>query len=294
MLHVSPSPRASSRAPAGCSARGACCSPCAAPAAGAQDRDAPTLAAGRRPLASAADHLEAAAHYEQLARRGFMNWDAQTALLAAREYLRRRRAGRRRAPARPRRSRARDRRTSAACCSRWRPAGARRAATPRAALVQLRRPARAVRRTRPPTCWRCAARRRSPAGDALAACAPSRNARDCWRRRRGARRERSPAVRTAARCTRRRAVDAPAGVSERERGWLELPALVAARRRLARRRRRSRTGPRATPGIPAWLSCRAAATCAAPATWHARRRIQGHGAAAAADGPAAGGGPGRA
>jgi uncharacterized protein len=38
-------------------------------------------------LARDGQHLEAAARYERLARRGFMSWDATTALLAAREYL---------------------------------------------------------------------------------------------------------------------------------------------------------------------------------------------------------------
>ena len=59
----------------------------AAPTAGAQYRDDSTLARAEA-TAGAGRHLEAAALYERLARRGFMNWDAQKALLAAREYLR--------------------------------------------------------------------------------------------------------------------------------------------------------------------------------------------------------------
>jgi hypothetical protein len=47
---------------------------------------APSLAQAEA-LARDGRHLEAAERYEQLARRGFMNWDAANALLAAREYL---------------------------------------------------------------------------------------------------------------------------------------------------------------------------------------------------------------
>ena len=57
----------------------------AAPVAHAQ-RAAPTLAQAEA-FARDGQHLEAAARYEQLARRGFMSWDAATALLAAREYV---------------------------------------------------------------------------------------------------------------------------------------------------------------------------------------------------------------
>ena len=58
---------------------------CIAPIAHAQ-QTAPTLAQAEA-LARDGKHLEAAGRYEQLARRGFMNWDAATALLAAREYV---------------------------------------------------------------------------------------------------------------------------------------------------------------------------------------------------------------
>lgn len=58
---------------------------CIAPIAHAQ-QTAPTLAQADA-LARDGKHLEAAGRYEQLARRGFMNWDAATALLAAREYV---------------------------------------------------------------------------------------------------------------------------------------------------------------------------------------------------------------
>ena len=57
----------------------------AAPVAQAQ-QTAPTLAQAAA-LARDGQHLAAAARYEQLARRGFMSWDAATALLAAREYV---------------------------------------------------------------------------------------------------------------------------------------------------------------------------------------------------------------
>jgi hypothetical protein len=50
-----------------------------AQATSAAEREAAGLAAGGR-------HLEAAARYEQAARRGFLGWDARVALLAAREY----------------------------------------------------------------------------------------------------------------------------------------------------------------------------------------------------------------
>ena len=58
---------------------------CAASIAHAQQAT-PTLAQADA-LARDGQHLAAAARYEQLARRGFMTWDATTALLAAREYV---------------------------------------------------------------------------------------------------------------------------------------------------------------------------------------------------------------
>jgi len=58
---------------------------CISPTAHAQ-QNPPTLAQADA-LARDGRHLEAAGRYEQLARRGFMNWDAATALLAAREYV---------------------------------------------------------------------------------------------------------------------------------------------------------------------------------------------------------------
>jgi hypothetical protein len=58
---------------------------CVAPLVHAQ-QTAPTLAQAHA-LARDGQHLDAAARYEQLARRGFMSWDAATALLAAREYV---------------------------------------------------------------------------------------------------------------------------------------------------------------------------------------------------------------
>jgi len=58
---------------------------CSAPVAHAE-QTAATLAQAEA-LASDGQHLAAAARYEQLARRGFMRWDTATALLAAREYV---------------------------------------------------------------------------------------------------------------------------------------------------------------------------------------------------------------
>lgn len=52
----------------------------------ARAASAPATLAQAAALAAAGDHLVAAARYEQLARRGFMSWDTETALLAAREY----------------------------------------------------------------------------------------------------------------------------------------------------------------------------------------------------------------
>jgi len=58
----------------------------AAPAVSLAQSTAPTLAQAAA-LAQQGDHLAAGARYEQLARRGFMRWDTTTALLAAREYV---------------------------------------------------------------------------------------------------------------------------------------------------------------------------------------------------------------
>jgi uncharacterized protein len=87
MLHVSPQSgqaRRTSRR-AGWIASSMILWACAASIAHAQ-QTAPTLAQAAA-LARDGQHLEAASRYEQLARRGFMNWDAATALLAAREYV---------------------------------------------------------------------------------------------------------------------------------------------------------------------------------------------------------------
>ncbi len=87
MLHVSPQSgqaRRTSRR-AGWIASSLILCALAAPVAHAQ-QTAPTLAQAEA-LARDGQHLAAAARYEQLARRGFMNWDAATALLAAREYV---------------------------------------------------------------------------------------------------------------------------------------------------------------------------------------------------------------
>ncbi len=57
-----------------------CAAPATAQAQGVDERQAETLAAAGR-------HLEAANRYEQAARHGLLSWDARLALLAAREYL---------------------------------------------------------------------------------------------------------------------------------------------------------------------------------------------------------------
>jgi outer membrane PBP1 activator LpoA protein len=58
---------------------------CTVPVLAHAESAPPTLAEAAA-LSRAGDHLIAAARYEQLARRGFMSWDTGTALLAAREY----------------------------------------------------------------------------------------------------------------------------------------------------------------------------------------------------------------
>ena len=87
MLHVSPRSGQARRTGrwAGWIASSMILCACIAPIAHAQ-QTAPTLAQADA-LARDGKHLEAAGRYEQLARRGFMNWDAATALLAAREYV---------------------------------------------------------------------------------------------------------------------------------------------------------------------------------------------------------------
>ena len=87
MLHVSPRSGQARRTRrwAGWIASAMVLLVCAAPIAHAQ-QTAPTLAQADA-LARDGQHLAAAARYEQLARRGFMTWDATTALLAAREYV---------------------------------------------------------------------------------------------------------------------------------------------------------------------------------------------------------------
>ncbi|MDH4166980.1 MAG: penicillin-binding protein activator [Gammaproteobacteria bacterium] len=87
MLHVSPQGGQARRTSrwAGWIASSMILCACAAPLAHAQ-QTAPTLAQAEA-LARDGQHLEAASRYERLARRGFMNWDAATALLAAREYV---------------------------------------------------------------------------------------------------------------------------------------------------------------------------------------------------------------
>jgi outer membrane PBP1 activator LpoA protein len=197
----------------------------AAPVAGAQDRGDPTLARAEA-TAAAGRHLEAAAQYERLARRGFMNWDAQTALLAAREYLRggaltdaERLLAKARSRARSAEERgllleveagtalARGDATRAAAM--LRPLPSPLAPDAAAALLDLRGQAEIA------------------AGEALAGVRT-------FEERAGL--LASPEARTAndrrllelLRLQPPRAVDTLAGVSEQERGWLELPALAAA------------------------------------------------------------------
>ena len=87
MLHVSPQSGQARRASrwAGWIASSMILCAFAAPITHAQSTT-PTLAQAEA-LAGAGHHLDAGARYEQLARRGFMSWDATTALLAAREYV---------------------------------------------------------------------------------------------------------------------------------------------------------------------------------------------------------------
>jgi len=87
MLHVSPQSGQARRTSrwAGWIASSLLACAFAAPVAHSQ-QTAPTLAQAEA-LARDGQHLAAAGRYEQLARRGFMNWDAATALLAAREYV---------------------------------------------------------------------------------------------------------------------------------------------------------------------------------------------------------------
>jgi outer membrane PBP1 activator LpoA protein len=196
----------------------------AAPEARSQDRGEPTLARAEA-TAATGRHLEAAAQYEQLARRGFMNWDAGTALLAAREYLRGGAvtdAERLLAKARPR-ARAEDERAllleteagvalargdAARAAAMLRPLPSPVAPDAAAALLELRGEAEIA------------------SGQALAGVRT-------FEERAGL--LATPAARSA---NNRRlfellrryppgAVDAATGVSEQERGWLELPAIVA-------------------------------------------------------------------
>ena len=87
MLHVSPQGGQARRTSrwAGWLASSMLLLACAAPVLHAQEPH-PTMAQADA-FARDGQHLEAAARYEQLARRGFMTWDATTALLAAREYV---------------------------------------------------------------------------------------------------------------------------------------------------------------------------------------------------------------
>ena len=85
MLHVSPRSGQARRAQPWGAVAAALVLACAMPAQSTAASSPPTLAQAAA-LAQAGDHLAAAARYERLARRGFMGWDAETALLAAREY----------------------------------------------------------------------------------------------------------------------------------------------------------------------------------------------------------------
>jgi outer membrane PBP1 activator LpoA protein len=213
----------------------------AAPGAGAQERSEPTLARAEA-TADAGRHLEAAALYERLAHRGFMNWDARTALLAAREYLRGGAlpdAERMLAKARPRARSAEEhgllleveagmalaRGDAARAAAMLRPLPSPIAPDAAAALLDLRGQAEIA------------------AGESLAGVRT-------FEERAGL--LASPEDRAAnerrlfeqLRLHPPRAVDALAGVSEEERGWLELPALVAA----------AETGAAAAPAIADWAA----------------------------------------
>jgi outer membrane PBP1 activator LpoA protein len=196
----------------------------AAPGARAQERGEPTLARAEA-TAAAGRHLEAAAQYEQLARRGFMNWDAGTALLAAREYLRGGAvsdAERLLAKARPR-ARSEDERTllleteaglalakgdAARAAAMLRPLPSPLAPDAAAALLELRGQAEIE------SGQALAGARTFEERAALLATPAARSANN--RRLFDLLRRQPPD-----------AASAPAGVSEQERGWLELPALVA-------------------------------------------------------------------
>jgi outer membrane PBP1 activator LpoA protein len=85
MLHVSPRRGQARRAQQGAAAAAVLALILAAPVMTRAESEPPTLAQAAA-IAASGDHLAAAARYEQLARRGFMSWDTETALLAAREY----------------------------------------------------------------------------------------------------------------------------------------------------------------------------------------------------------------
>jgi hypothetical protein len=194
------------------------------PGTRAQDRDELTLARAEA-TASAGRHLEAAAEYERLARRGFMTWDAQTALLAAREYLRGgalKDAERLLAKARPRARSDEDRGLlleveagtalargeTALAAAMLRPLPSPIAPDAAAALLDLRGQAEIA------------------GGEALAGVRTFEE-RAGWLSSPEARAANDRRLFELLRLHPPRAVDAPAGVSEQERGWLELPALVA-------------------------------------------------------------------
>ena len=226
MLHVSPQSGQARRTSrwAGWIASSLILCVLAAPVAHAQ-HTAPTLAQAEA-LARDGQHLAAAARYEQLARRGFMNWDATTALLAAREYViggavddaqrlldkarRSRQGATTSAHCWPRskresRSHVAMRPAHSACCGRCRNPG---------------------RPSPLPTCSRCVGVPKSRRA------MPSRGVRTFEER---AALLASPAARAANdRLLFDQLLQRPpgavttAGVSERERGWLELPAIVTA------------------------------------------------------------------
>jgi outer membrane PBP1 activator LpoA protein len=85
MLHVSPRTGQARRTRSSCVIAATLVVVLFAPALATAVSTPPTLAQAAA-LAQAGEHLDAAARYEKLARRGFMSWHTETALLAAREY----------------------------------------------------------------------------------------------------------------------------------------------------------------------------------------------------------------
>ncbi len=197
---------------------------CAAPAVSLAQSTARTLAEAAA-LAQQGDHLAAAARYEQLARRGFMSWDTTTALLAAREYA----AGGALDDAQRLAGKVRNRVTTDDERLLALEVDARLALgrnDPARALVALRALPTPLPQESAPDLLALRGRAEFASGDALSGVRTFEERRDALS---------APADRAA---NDRLLLDqlllyppgpvTAAGVSERERGWLELPSAVAA------------------------------------------------------------------